>query len=138
MPTLKITVSDDTLPKDIVLEIEHGDGFDNNAERLGWTKDRPIPQNELDDALRNVLDQEDGSSARLEAQSALKELQNKRVPNPETSLMFLIAHIRKTIDQVLVDPEEIQKKQQLLLESLQKETDASLDARRTIGFVDKV
>lgn len=137
MAELNITVSDETLPSDIVLRINHGNGFEDNAARLGWQPELQLEQSVLDAGLQNVLDQVAGSAARLEAQAALQKLQQQTRPNPETALLFLVVHIRKQIDQVLADPDEMSRKQQELMVQIEAEAEASLDARRVIEFVAK-
>lgn len=103
MKALRITVSHEDLPGPLTLVIDHGNGFDDNAARVGWEPTIGPPAADLAAAERAIAAAAPGSTERLAAQVALQRLQQTRQPNPVSSLVYLIRHVREFIEQLLID-----------------------------------
>ena len=129
---LKITVSHEDLPASLTMVIDHGNGFDDNARRLGWQAEIGPSQAEIEAAQLAVLQAPSGSSERLAAQKALQVLQATKRPNPMSSLEFLIKHVRNYIESILIDQEDLEQQRQAALEKIAADAMAALAARVTI------
>ena len=112
---LTLIISDPTLPTDMKMEVDHGNGFEDNAERRGWQKEIAPPQSSIDAALQKVIDAKEGSPERLKAQQDLQVLQTSRIPNPESPLQYLMGLVSDFIHELTEDvgAKELRQKQAL-------------------------
>lgn len=133
---VQIIVRDsELLPADIVLTIENGNGFKDNAKAAGWVEYIPPSQDQLGAALQKILDQQPGSAARLQAQKEMQLLEQSTVPNPESPLQFLIGLVRKSIESLLIDQNELEQLTQAALAKVEEEVNAKLQARMKVEIV---